>query len=52
MKDLPPNYSAYNDVMFAYRMPKGSEEDRTNRDRAIQEALREAERGRNVMTNV
>jgi len=42
VQDVDGDSDAYNDVISAYRMPKDSEEDRANRDGAIQEALKRA----------
>lgn len=42
VQDIDRDSDAFNDVVSAYKLPKGTEEDRRNRNRAIQEGLKNA----------
>lgn len=42
VQDIDRDAKAYHDVVSAYRLPKGTEKDKKNRNRAIQEALKNA----------
>lgn len=42
VQDIDRDSDAFNDVVSAYKLPKDTEEDRRNRNRAIQEGLKNA----------